>query len=62
MLNNIQRYFRFYLASFLFAVLLIGIRWQAAPLGAAELEEEPTEISVPATQSVSGKADIVAIR
>lgn len=60
MLMHIQRYFRFYLASFLFAVLLIGIRWQAAPLGAADLEKEPSE--VPAVQSVQTTAGIVAIR
>lgn len=33
MLKNFQRYFRFYLATFLCGLLLIGIRWQAAPLG-----------------------------
>ncbi len=33
MLRNFQRYFRFYLASFLSVVLLAGVRWQAAPLG-----------------------------
>ncbi|MDO7853350.1 hypothetical protein [Hymenobacter convexus] len=33
MLKNFQRYFRFYLATFLFGLLLAGIRWQAAPLG-----------------------------
>ena len=62
MLKNFQRYFRFYLASFLFAVLLVGIRWQAAPLGAAELEKDPTETSIPAAQSVQSKVDIVATR
>jgi hypothetical protein len=31
MLKNFQRYFRFYLASFLFGLLLVGMRWQAAP-------------------------------
>jgi hypothetical protein len=40
MLKNFQRYFRFYLATFLFSILLVGIRWQAAPLGAAELTED----------------------
>ncbi|WP_201978382.1 hypothetical protein [Hymenobacter rubidus] len=39
MLTNFQRYFRFYLASFLFGLLLVGIRWQAAPLG----ETVPTQ-------------------
>ncbi|UOE33520.1 hypothetical protein MTP16_20650 [Hymenobacter monticola] len=44
MLKNFQRYFRFYLATFLCAVLLVGIRWQAAPLG----EMQQTEQSKPA--------------
>lgn len=34
MLNNFQRYFRFYLALMLFGLLMVGIRWQSAPLGA----------------------------
>lgn len=41
MLKNFQRYFRFYLAAFLGGLLLVGIRWQAAPLG----EIQPTEQS-----------------
>ena len=40
MLDNFQRYFRFYLASFLFCLLLVGIRWQAAPLGTSVVERE----------------------
>jgi hypothetical protein len=62
MLDNFQRYFRFYLASFLFGLLLVGIRWQAAPLGANELENEPAETSVPAPLPVHGEVGSVAIR
>jgi hypothetical protein len=62
MLKNFQRYFRFYLASFLFGLLLVGIRWQAAPLGNAELENEPAETSAPAVQPVQAEAGTVAIR
>ncbi|GAB3572156.1 hypothetical protein [Hymenobacter daeguensis] len=62
MLKNFQRYFRFYLASLLFGMLLVGIRWQAAPLGANELEKEPAETSVPAGRPVHAAAGSVAIR
>ncbi|MDO7847173.1 hypothetical protein Q5H92_12445 [Hymenobacter sp. M29] len=40
MLKNFQRYFRFYLATFLFGLLLVGIRWQAAPLGEKLVPQE----------------------
>jgi hypothetical protein len=40
MLKNFQRYFRFYLATFLFGLLLAGIRWQAAPLGEKVVPQE----------------------
>lgn len=62
MLKNFQRYFRFYLASFLFGLLLVGSRWQAAPLGANELENEPAETSAPAAQPVQAAAGTVASR
>lgn len=40
MLKNFQHYFRFYLATFLFGLLLAGIRWQAAPLGGTKASKE----------------------
>jgi hypothetical protein len=40
MLQNFQRYFRFYLATFLCGLLFVGIRWQAAPLGEAQPAEQ----------------------
>ena len=33
MLQNFRRFFRFYLALFLFGLLLLGVHWQGAPLG-----------------------------
>lgn len=62
MLTNFQRYFRFYLASLLFGLLLVGIRWQAAPLGANELENAPTETSAPPPGTARAEAGAVAIR
>jgi hypothetical protein len=62
MLTNFQRYFRFYLASFLFGLLLVGIRWQAAPLGANELENGPTETRVPTSGPAQAEAGAVAVR
>lgn len=62
MLTNFQRYFRFYLASFLFGLLLVGIRWQGAPLGAKELENEPAETSAPTPGPIRAEAGAVAIR
>jgi hypothetical protein len=40
MLKNFQRYFRFYLATFLCVLLLAGSRWQAAPLGEMQRAEQ----------------------
>ncbi|MFC6223398.1 hypothetical protein ACFP2F_09115 [Hymenobacter artigasi] len=43
MLKNFQRYFRYYLALLLFGLLLVGVRWQSAPLGAAMATTETAE-------------------
>jgi hypothetical protein len=40
MLTNLQQHFRFYLALILSALLALGIRLQAAPLGSAQLPVE----------------------
>lgn len=58
MLKNFQRYFRFYLATFLCGVLLIGIRWQAAPLGEIQRTEQgnpDNNQSAKSTNAASGK-------
>ncbi|MBH8556618.1 hypothetical protein [Hymenobacter negativus] len=62
MLKNFQRYFRFYLASVLFGLLLAGIRWQTAPLGANELNTEPASTSAPAARPVHVASHSVAFR
>ncbi|MBO2008857.1 hypothetical protein [Hymenobacter negativus] len=62
MVKNFQRYFRFYLASFLFGLLLMGIRWQGAPLGAAGLEKEPTKTGASAPRPAPAGRATVAFR
>jgi hypothetical protein len=60
MLKNFQRYFRFYLATFLCAVLLVGIRWQAAPLGETQRTERSTPISNQSAKSTNAASGELA--
>jgi hypothetical protein len=62
MLKNFQRYFRFYLASFLLGLLLVGIRWEAAPLGAGKLDNESSSTSAPIAPTVHVGVGTMAIR
>ena len=61
MFKNFQRNFRYYLATFLCGLLLVGVRWQAAPLGTSKPEKEPTTTSTPAARPASAKTAAVAI-
>ena len=62
MLKNFQRYFRFYLASFLFALLLVGIRWQAAPLGAGKSDIDTGSAHTPVAHVAHVGVGAMAIR
>jgi hypothetical protein len=62
MLENFQRYFRFYLASFLLSLLLVGIRWGTAPLGASQLESEATPVRIPAARAAHTGVATMAVR
>ncbi|MBF9220924.1 hypothetical protein [Hymenobacter ruricola] len=55
MLTNLQQHFRFYLALILSALLALGIRLQAAPLGSAQMPvEQPARPPVaPAAAAVT---------
>jgi hypothetical protein len=62
MLKNFQRYFRFYLASFLFGLLLVGMRWQAAPLGASPEKNEGAAANTPMADQGRADAGAVAVQ
>ncbi|MBF9144163.1 hypothetical protein [Hymenobacter properus] len=62
MLKNFQRYFRFYLATFLGAVLLVGIRWQAAPLGEAQPVEQTNNSEIQNSKTAHAATSEVAVR
>ena len=59
MYTNIQEYFRFYLALFLTIVLAVGVRLQAAPLGAGRAV---ADTPAPAGRPLPSAAGAVALR
>ncbi|GAC1376761.1 MAG: hypothetical protein NVS3B25_14830 [Hymenobacter sp.] len=62
MYTNIQHYFRFYLALALSILLAVGVRLQAAPLGAGTpAKEEVTAGATPGSQ-VGSPSDALAVR
>ena len=59
MYTNIQEYFRFYLALFLSIILAVGVRLQAAPLGAVQaVQDAPAAAGRP----MPSPAGAVAVR
>lgn len=53
MYTNIQEYFRFYLALFLTIVLAVGVRLQAAPLGAGPAMQDELASRAPVARPLA---------
>ena len=62
MYTNIQEYFRFYLALFLTIILAVGVRLQAAPLGAGPEVREELASRAPAARPLAAASHALAAR
>lgn len=62
MYTNIQEYFRFYLALFLAIILAVGVRLQAAPLGAGPRMQDELANRAPAARPPAAAGHALAAR